>query len=300
MWDTCSRICSLLLWVTCMSLCTFFFLVHNSRNYGNIFSEKADKVDACLHQMLIKLEPNRQHIACLGNWVLYHTLQAMISYLLAGFELELYATYEYHYVYWYVLYVYVGKAKKKSNVTKYLRSGTCIFYSWRSFTMWCNNARWNFCVKVFKKSFQHINNSYMCAVVIACIWYMYQYLVWSIFDICSLIFKNKTSLYTPSTFFWILEDSLLLDPHHTSVIAGSCLIYCRYLYEMLYSWLINTLHRADNFLLENETMAGKGVQILCYMNTFLVQTIFAVWLIKIFLKVHKNIHHASWTKWYVC
>ena len=30
---------------------------------------------------------------------------------------------------------------------------------------------------------------------------------------------------------------------------------------MLYSWLINTLHRADNFLLENETMAGKGVQI---------------------------------------
>ena len=87
-------------------------------------------MDACLHQMLIKLEPNRQHIACLGNWVLYHTLQAMISYLLAGFELELYATYEYHYVYWYVLYVYVGKAKKKSNVTKYLRRGTCIcFYS---------------------------------------------------------------------------------------------------------------------------------------------------------------------------
>uniref|UniRef100_A0A8W8N8N6 Protein MAK10 homolog n=1 Tax=Magallana gigas TaxID=29159 RepID=A0A8W8N8N6_MAGGI len=64
--------------------------------------EEADKVDACLHQMLTKMEPNRQHIACLGNWVLYHTLQAMISYLLAGFELELYATYEYHYVYWYL------------------------------------------------------------------------------------------------------------------------------------------------------------------------------------------------------
>ncbi|XP_048729829.2 N-alpha-acetyltransferase 35, NatC auxiliary subunit-like isoform X3 [Ostrea edulis] len=64
--------------------------------------EEADKVDACLHQILTKLEPNRQHIACLGNWVLYHTLQAMINYLLAGFELELYANYEYHYVYWYL------------------------------------------------------------------------------------------------------------------------------------------------------------------------------------------------------
>lgn len=34
--------------------------------------------------------------------MLYHTLQAMISYLLSGFELELYATYEYHYMYWYL------------------------------------------------------------------------------------------------------------------------------------------------------------------------------------------------------
>jgi hypothetical protein len=61
---------------------------------------QADKVDAYLHQLLIKTEPSRQHIACLGNWVLYLILQAMVSYLLAGFELELYATYEYHYIYW--------------------------------------------------------------------------------------------------------------------------------------------------------------------------------------------------------
>ncbi|XP_021369661.1 N-alpha-acetyltransferase 35, NatC auxiliary subunit-like isoform X1 [Mizuhopecten yessoensis] len=64
--------------------------------------EEADKVDAYLHQQLVKTEPNRQHLACLGNWVLYHTLQAMISYLLSGFELELYAPYEYHYIFWYL------------------------------------------------------------------------------------------------------------------------------------------------------------------------------------------------------
>lgn len=64
--------------------------------------EEADKVDAFLHSMLVKTEPNRGHLACLGTWVLYHTLQTMINYTLAGFELELYAPYEYHYVYWYL------------------------------------------------------------------------------------------------------------------------------------------------------------------------------------------------------
>ncbi|XP_025078091.1 N-alpha-acetyltransferase 35, NatC auxiliary subunit-like [Pomacea canaliculata] len=64
--------------------------------------EEADKVDAYLHSLLIKTEPNRSHLACLGTWVLYHTLQTMINYTLAGFELELYAPYEYHYVYWYL------------------------------------------------------------------------------------------------------------------------------------------------------------------------------------------------------
>ena len=63
---------------------------------------QADKVDAYLHSLLIKTEPNRSHLACLGTWVLYHTLQTMINYTLAGFELELYAPYEYHYVYWYL------------------------------------------------------------------------------------------------------------------------------------------------------------------------------------------------------
>ncbi|ESO92094.1 hypothetical protein LOTGIDRAFT_202629 [Lottia gigantea] len=64
--------------------------------------EEADKVDALLHGILVKTEPSRNHLACFGTWVLYHSLQAMIHYTLAGFELELYATYEYHYVYWYL------------------------------------------------------------------------------------------------------------------------------------------------------------------------------------------------------
>ena len=61
---------------------------------------QADKVDAYLHQLLTKVEPSRHHLACFGNWVLYHTLHVMINYALAGFELELYAVHEYHYVFW--------------------------------------------------------------------------------------------------------------------------------------------------------------------------------------------------------
>ena len=61
---------------------------------------QADKVDAYLHSMLQKTEPGRQHLACFGTWVLYHTAQSMIRYVLAGFELELYAVHEYHYLFW--------------------------------------------------------------------------------------------------------------------------------------------------------------------------------------------------------
>ncbi|KAL8598019.1 hypothetical protein ACOMHN_011444 [Nucella lapillus] len=74
---------------------------HMLEDLSNL-QEEADKVDAFLHSQLIKTEPNRSHLACLGTWVLYHTLQTMINYTLAGFELELYAPYEYHYVYWYL------------------------------------------------------------------------------------------------------------------------------------------------------------------------------------------------------
>lgn len=64
--------------------------------------DEADKVDAFLHTLLVKVEPNREHLACFGTWVLYHTLRVMIHYTLAGFELELYAVHEYHYVFWYL------------------------------------------------------------------------------------------------------------------------------------------------------------------------------------------------------
>ncbi|KAG7249853.1 hypothetical protein CRUP_000172 [Coryphaenoides rupestris] len=50
----------------------------------------------------MKLEPQRQHLACLGTWILYHNLRIMIQYLLSGFELELYSMHEYYYIYWYL------------------------------------------------------------------------------------------------------------------------------------------------------------------------------------------------------
>ncbi|XP_077416930.1 N-alpha-acetyltransferase 35, NatC auxiliary subunit [Vanacampus margaritifer] len=64
--------------------------------------DEAEKVDAALHSLLIKYEPQRQHLACLGTWILYHNLRIMIEYLLSGFELELYSMHEYYYVYWYL------------------------------------------------------------------------------------------------------------------------------------------------------------------------------------------------------
>uniref|UniRef100_A0A8C6CT46 N-alpha-acetyltransferase 35, NatC auxiliary subunit n=1 Tax=Moschus moschiferus TaxID=68415 RepID=A0A8C6CT46_MOSMO len=64
--------------------------------------DEAEKVDAALHTMLLKQEPHRQHLACLGTWVLYHNLRIMIQYLLSGFELELYSMHEYYYIYWYL------------------------------------------------------------------------------------------------------------------------------------------------------------------------------------------------------
>ncbi|XP_077988706.1 N-alpha-acetyltransferase 35, NatC auxiliary subunit-like [Glandiceps talaboti] len=76
-------------------------LAHILEDLANL-QDEADKVDAALHTMLAKQEPGRQHLACFGSFVLYHTLRVMIQYTLSGFELELYAPHEYHYVYWYL------------------------------------------------------------------------------------------------------------------------------------------------------------------------------------------------------
>ncbi|MEE6459569.1 hypothetical protein FKM82_000658 [Ascaphus truei] len=78
---------------------------HQAKDYIDSFVThcvRAEKVDAALHSMLLKQEPQRQHLACLGTWVLYHNLRIMIQYLLSGFELELYSMHEYYYIYWYL------------------------------------------------------------------------------------------------------------------------------------------------------------------------------------------------------
>lgn len=62
--------------------------------------DEAERVDAYLHNLSLKSESPRPHLACFGTWVLYHTLRIMIMYLLSGLELELYSTHEYHYIFW--------------------------------------------------------------------------------------------------------------------------------------------------------------------------------------------------------
>ncbi|XP_057379154.1 N-alpha-acetyltransferase 35, NatC auxiliary subunit-like [Daphnia carinata] len=64
--------------------------------------EEADKVDAYLHTISLQTDSGRSHLACLGTWVLLHTLRTMIQYLFSGFELSLYSIYEYHYIFWYL------------------------------------------------------------------------------------------------------------------------------------------------------------------------------------------------------
>ncbi|XP_065061823.1 N-alpha-acetyltransferase 35, NatC auxiliary subunit-like [Rhopilema esculentum] len=68
---------------------------------GNL-QEEADKADSALNQILLGIDNKRQHLACFGSWVLYHTLKVMIEYILLGFELELFNPHEFHYVYWYL------------------------------------------------------------------------------------------------------------------------------------------------------------------------------------------------------
>ncbi|KAH3833681.1 hypothetical protein DPMN_106994 [Dreissena polymorpha] len=64
--------------------------------------DEADKVDGYLHQVQMKADPSHQLGSSFGTWVLYYTIHVMLAYTLSGFELELYAPYEYHYVYWYL------------------------------------------------------------------------------------------------------------------------------------------------------------------------------------------------------
>lgn len=77
-------------------------------------SYKADKVDAYLHTISLQTDSGRSHLACLGTWVLLHTLRTMIQYLFSGFELSLYSVYEYHYIFWYVSIIAVISQRETS------------------------------------------------------------------------------------------------------------------------------------------------------------------------------------------
>lgn len=68
---------------------------------GNL-QDEADKVDSELNQILQGIDNKRQHLACFGSWVLFHTLKVMVEYIFLGFELELFNPHEFHYVYWYL------------------------------------------------------------------------------------------------------------------------------------------------------------------------------------------------------
>ncbi|KAK6630155.1 hypothetical protein RUM44_005709 [Polyplax serrata] len=80
--------------------------------------DEAERVDAYLHNLSLKSDSPRSHLACFGTWVLYHTLRIMIMYLLSGLELELYSIHEYHYIFWYLyefLYAWLVSALLRAN-----------------------------------------------------------------------------------------------------------------------------------------------------------------------------------------
>ncbi|KAK7579647.1 hypothetical protein V9T40_000276 [Parthenolecanium corni] len=76
-------------------------LSHLLEDYAAL-QDEAERVDVYLHNISIKMEPPRSHLACFGTWILYYVLKIMIMYLLSGFELELYSAHEYTYIFWYL------------------------------------------------------------------------------------------------------------------------------------------------------------------------------------------------------
>lgn len=67
---------------------------------------ETDRIDHLHNELAMKTDPVRQHLACYSSWVLYHSLNVMIDYIVLGFEFGLYSPFEYHYVYWYLEYLY--------------------------------------------------------------------------------------------------------------------------------------------------------------------------------------------------
>ncbi|RZF44671.1 hypothetical protein LSTR_LSTR000623 [Laodelphax striatellus] len=76
-------------------------LAHLLEEFATL-QDEAERVDVFLHNLSLKSESPRPHLACFGTWVLYPLLRIMIMFLLSGFELELYSTHEYPYIFWYL------------------------------------------------------------------------------------------------------------------------------------------------------------------------------------------------------
>ncbi|XP_075215671.1 N-alpha-acetyltransferase 35 isoform X2 [Lycorma delicatula] len=76
-------------------------LAHLLEDFATL-QDEAERVDVFLHNLSLKSDTPRAHLACFGTWVLYHTLRIMIMFLLSGFELELYSAHEYPYIFWYL------------------------------------------------------------------------------------------------------------------------------------------------------------------------------------------------------
>ena len=68
--------------------------------------QEAERVDSILHSLCLKLDPQRQHLACFMAWNLHYITHLMIEFINIGFEFDLYSPFELHYVYWYLEYVY--------------------------------------------------------------------------------------------------------------------------------------------------------------------------------------------------
>ena len=75
----------------------------------DMFSElqqETERMDHHLTELTAKLDPQRQHMASFGSWLLYYVLHLMAEYILLGFEYNLYSPFELHYIYWYLEYIY--------------------------------------------------------------------------------------------------------------------------------------------------------------------------------------------------
>jgi len=66
--------------------------------------EEAEKMDSMLASLALSLPGQEQshQVLYLGTWLLYHVLRLCVSYLLSGFELELYSYHEWAMVFWYL------------------------------------------------------------------------------------------------------------------------------------------------------------------------------------------------------